>query len=462
MWHAKEYKMFRIIIQLLACALMLAAAGCDMGGGYLIPIIPETTEVIDESTTDVLESVSDNNSELTFSESTAQLETLVEGDVIVVDITPAAPNGLLRKVAETYESDGKFVVVTTDATLEDAIEQGTLRHRIELKPQDIQSFTALHKGVFLKQPVGPYQEEDKITIGLDQVDLGEGVTVSGYIAFIPQIDFKANIKLFTLVYARLTSTITEEFKLEATARAEGSYSYELNPPLAIMTFPTIIVAVGGVPVTFTPQVYINAGINGEISAQITTGVKQTASLTAGIEYQDGIWTESITPEYTFETTPPTVEAQAQLSVYAGPEVQIKIWTEIAPSIDLRGNVTLAAALCENGVQVNGDITAGAELILGVKFDKLSRLLDDYTATVWNPEPQIVYELPECEAAKTVCCFCYGEESPSSPGYGDDYAKCATPEDANHMYGCCGPFRHGEVIYYETPEECAANCILPED
>ena len=49
----------------------------------LTPIIPETTKVLPETTTQYLSSISDDGSEFTFSQTTPEVAALEEGDVIV-------------------------------------------------------------------------------------------------------------------------------------------------------------------------------------------------------------------------------------------------------------------------------------------------------------------------------------------------------------------------------------------
>jgi hypothetical protein len=93
----------------------------------LQPIIPETTQVLTEATTQYLSSVSNDGVTFTFSQSTPELAALDIGDVMVGDVSTAAPYGFLRKVASVTGIGGLVVVTTTDATLEDAIQQGSIQ-----------------------------------------------------------------------------------------------------------------------------------------------------------------------------------------------------------------------------------------------------------------------------------------------------------------------------------------------
>jgi hypothetical protein len=87
------------------------------GATSLTPVIPETTEVLPETTTQYLISISVDGTEFTFSQSTPELEALEPGDIMVGDVTENAPYGFLRKVTSVSTPGGQVVVETVDATL---------------------------------------------------------------------------------------------------------------------------------------------------------------------------------------------------------------------------------------------------------------------------------------------------------------------------------------------------------
>lgn len=90
---------------------------------YYITIIPSTTKPTDNETTANLTTFS-NDGTFTFSKNTAQLQTLNTGDIIVVGVTDATPNGALRKVSSVSTNGNQTIVQSTQATLEDAVQSG--------------------------------------------------------------------------------------------------------------------------------------------------------------------------------------------------------------------------------------------------------------------------------------------------------------------------------------------------
>lgn len=70
------------------------------------PVIPDTTEVLPQSTTQYLESISQDGAEFTFSQSTPELDELAPGDIMVGDVADNAPYGFLRKVVPVSDAGG--------------------------------------------------------------------------------------------------------------------------------------------------------------------------------------------------------------------------------------------------------------------------------------------------------------------------------------------------------------------
>jgi len=109
---------------------------------YLPPVIEETTEVLP---TETLQDLTDLSPEgvLTFSETSAALQEVAPGDVIAGGVSAEAPYGFLRAVTSITTQGDQVIVETQPATIEDAIQQGTLTLSRQLTPADLESMTAL-------------------------------------------------------------------------------------------------------------------------------------------------------------------------------------------------------------------------------------------------------------------------------------------------------------------------------
>jgi hypothetical protein len=131
------------LLAIIALVLFVVSMGsCGGGGGSSSggsnggTVIPSTTKVLDDSTMQNLSSISEDGATLTLSETTPTLESLSPGDVIVSGVSNTTPNGLLRKVTNVSKVGNQVLVQTTQATLEDAIQQGTVEVSQALTPRD--------------------------------------------------------------------------------------------------------------------------------------------------------------------------------------------------------------------------------------------------------------------------------------------------------------------------------------
>jgi hypothetical protein len=74
----------------------------DYDDNYISPL----TKVLTDSSLQYLTSISEDGSELIFSEMTEELESLLPGDILAIGITGDCPHGLLRRIETITESNG--------------------------------------------------------------------------------------------------------------------------------------------------------------------------------------------------------------------------------------------------------------------------------------------------------------------------------------------------------------------
>jgi len=263
------------------------------------PIIPETTKVVEEETIEEIVSVTEDQSTIIFDKSTTQLEELSPGDVVVMGVTDQTPYGLLRKVTNVTKGgkDGSQVIVETEfASLEEAIEQGSFEFDITLEPEDIEKSISYPKGVRLI--------EDKFETGysfsyeLDKVLCNNHLIIDGELSFDYHILFDGTLGFFKLKTLEFKNTVTSKAELDVTLTDSFSVGDLLDDnPKTIFTIPfkSITVWVSYVPIVLKPQIDINVGLDGEIFAELTTGVtisqEDEGAYVAGVEFDNGTWKE---------------------------------------------------------------------------------------------------------------------------------------------------------------------------
>lgn len=347
---------------------------------YLPPIIPETTEVLPEETLQDLAAVSESGA-FTFTQGSAALSDVAAGDIIVGDVSAAAPNGFLRKVTTITESGGQTVVQTVATTLEDALQQGEVHVNQTLTPSQIQS-ASYAPGVSLSpqllaataatfyleiKDVVLYDEDGNPSTTNDQV-LG-----NGSLEVEPTLNFDLRIKDWQLEQLLFTETMQEKVEIKVESKvtlAELKHETELaRYGLTPITF-----MVGPVPVVLTPILTFVVGVDGSVYISVSAKITQEATLTGGVQYANGAWGPVSQFNNQFQWQPPTLSAGLDLKGYAGPRFEIFLYGVVGPQLKLDGYVKLEANLFETPWW---KLYGGLEVSAEVRIEILSKHIASY-------------------------------------------------------------------------------------
>ena len=234
------------------CLLVMASAQ------NVPPIIPETTNVLSDSTTQYLSEVS-SSGVFTFTQGTPELNALAPGEVIVGEPTTAAPDGFLRQITSITPSGREVVVQTELATLEDAIQQGSIHVAQTLSPSMVRNAEQL-PGVSLLMP-SKNMPQEQFHIQINDVVLydedgnpqttNDRVRANGSLTIEPGFTFDCVIRNWQLEQLLFDVNATETSQL--TIESSVDYSVELQKiPIATYPLAPIVFMVGPVPVVLTP------------------------------------------------------------------------------------------------------------------------------------------------------------------------------------------------------------------
>ena len=349
------------------------------------PVIPETTEVLPPETTQYLSVVSGDGAVYTFTQSTPALAALAPGDVIVSDATAQSPYGFLRKVTAVSSSGGKVIVTTTGATLEDAIQQGSVSFSEHLTPADIESMTAL-PGVALAD-LSAADLENSFFFQLRDVVLwdkdgnydttNDQLRANGSFKLAPDVLFSFVIKNRTLEELDIGFEIEEEVELEFGYEVELA-SIEGFVKIATVRLGTITGFVGVVPVVIFIEMPIYVRFEGDLNAGITTKVIQRANLSMGARYRDGVWSPFGNLSNTFEFEPPRPSVDVEFKGYLDPPIYLNLYGVAGPYAGVQPYLKVESELLPTQwVKLYG----GLDAVIGVKIEVLGRSLGNYTETV---------------------------------------------------------------------------------
>lgn len=255
---------------------------------------------------------------------------LKAGDILVSSIG----YGLLRMIDSTSIQQNIAHVYTSQATFEDAIDEGFLFYRETLTTQMIDSVEYFYEGIKIEPAsVKDDENDDDIKFEFD-VDLGYSVHLTGELTMNSDIIFELDIsRLLRLRKVKYGFENNTESNIELSAG--GGFSF--NPSIKIFTIhftPIVIPTV--FPIIITPRLDVHVGMDGSAEASVVTTVGQTFNYEAGVMYErDDGWTtySETTNEWYFN--PPEVTLEASAAAYIRPELGLMLYGVIGAYMDSR-------------------------------------------------------------------------------------------------------------------------------
>ncbi|CAG0996393.1 Formylglycine-generating enzyme [Anaerolineae bacterium] len=345
----------------------------------VVPIIPVTTNVLTQTTTQYLSSISSDGAVFTFTQSTPSLNAVAPGEVIVGGAAANAPYGFLRKVSSVSPIGGQLVVATTQATLEDAIQTGAAHISRALAPDQIQGRMQA-KGVTL---VATPQSLDEFYLTLENVVLydhdgnltttNDQIKADGSIRLEPGFDFNLVVKDWKLKELAFTTSVKETAEIKLKAEVDLA-SVKKEKEIARYTFSPITVMVGIVPVVIVPVLTVNVGVDGSVHVGVTAGVEQRATILAGLQYAGDVWQPVSDFSNEFYWNPPALSAGLDLKGYAGARLNLLLYGVAGPYADINAYLKLEANIADDPWWT---LYGGLEVPVGVKIEVLGHSLADY-------------------------------------------------------------------------------------
>lgn len=302
---------FLVRICLLCLGLLLTASSCNPPLPEQPPdvIVPETTKVADEETREALESFELDSGVLRFTSTTPALQDLEVGDVVVSSPSEAAPYGYLRKVTAIRQESGEVIVETAQASLTEAIHEGSFQAEGKLTPSDLAEARPLIEGVTLRtldSRAGGLQTADVKGDGYDfeaAIDVtidgnigGGGVSGKGKVRIQGVLRFNAGYDIGYGVEAcwEIPPVCVDRFEarlgieqysnLKVTGELEGQLEREVE--LATYYFEPIVFWIGPVPVVLVPVIDAVVGANGEAKLNFSFEAEESVQLLLGAKWTD--------------------------------------------------------------------------------------------------------------------------------------------------------------------------------
>ena len=343
-------------------------------------VISNSAEIISSETNQYLDATLSDGTIFTFSQSTPELQSLEVGEIMVSDVTVAAPAGYLRKVTEITNSGEAIIINTEPALLEEIVEDGSVYLSQVLDPADVASMSNL-PGVTLvqngtKSPFTFYFEVTDVVLYDDDSNLStknDQIKANGAIEFDLDYELYFNLQgaqLRTLVFTNQNSI---RDTIEIVAEVELG-SIEEEKILSSQVFNPITVFVGPVPIVFFPKLDMVVGVDGSVKVGMTTSVSHDLSMRAGVmySYPNG-WARiaELSDEYTF--SPPHATLEATIKGYYGDRFNLYLYGVAGPYVNFTPFLEFKVTPIETPwwILYGGvDVPAGFRVV-----DVLERILD---------------------------------------------------------------------------------------
>ncbi|OYT16330.1 MAG: hypothetical protein B7C24_08335 [Bacteroidetes bacterium 4572_77] len=336
-------------------------------------IVADETKIMDEETRNTISSIDTSNYTFTFSGSSAILDDLQIGDILVDGPSEMAHYGYLRKINQISSTKDGKTIYTEAAGLTQAVKQGSIDFHSGLLRGSQLERVVLTDGVSLKSIKGT----DFTVFDLDyNMDVSEGININGHTSLSMDVFFKFDWSCSCMAVppSIQIDTFASGVELNQSASinlvAEAAVGYEETISLASFYFEPWVFSVGPVPVVFIPMVEVIMDVNGQINAVFSTGASESFMGRIGIGYgpQNG-WDGFAQQEFEFDYYPPVLELGLEVETHVGPEISLMLYGVVGPFANVMGCSKLEAQVAGGGENLwNLDYVVGAQAEVGLKID----------------------------------------------------------------------------------------------
>jgi formylglycine-generating enzyme required for sulfatase activity len=359
----------------LSLCLVMFLAGCD--DEITPPTDPQDQEedyfeytsdtvILDEATLALLESY-DENGTFTFIQSTPDLDALVPGNVLLGEPGDVTQFGFLRLIDSMDTAGEQIIIMTSQATLEDAFAELEVHIVKQLTIDDIEGEPRLMEGVSLCRDRSC---EDGFKLDIDDKVIYGDLKANGSICVTPSFELFIDIDWLcqlSVVNFKNTTTVTSE--LEVSVETEADID-EQEITLGEFTMKPVVIF----GIVVVPKLTLTLG--GEVSSEVTvsTSVTQTATLITGLEYSDGEWTDycDYSSDFDYEEVSPSLDLT--IEGFVGPQLDLKLYGVAGPYVNFR-------AYLEHKVETEENpwwsISAGGKVGGGINISVLGKEIDNY-------------------------------------------------------------------------------------
>jgi hypothetical protein len=297
------------------------------------------------------------------------------GDVIAAGVGPDAPYGFLRTVVSSTFDGASTLVATTQATLPDAIPEGSFDTTTDLG-EDEAGKAARGSGT---SSGGSSKAIHRTVRTVLECDSSAKVVVEGDVSVRTGVEFSGGWSLAHGPHARMVGSAQASAQLSASAAAAASCAIAPKK-LFDRTLTPITFAVGPVPVVIVPKLSVYLSADGAVEAHVVTEVHGSYTAEAGLDYENGSIDPIASFDKNFGYTPPAPSGSATLGATISPTIGMLLYGVAGPEIVFNAGLRLDAATDADPLW-----TLTAPVSLTAKLDAPVLKISTGTVTVFEHE-----------------------------------------------------------------------------
>jgi len=248
------------------------------------------------------------------------LKTVVKNSLLVIGVSDKTPYGLLRKVVSVKSDGSALEIATSDATLAEAIKEGSIEFKKVLSEKDFYLKSKID-GVLAK---GPEKSFDGLAVTMNEItvfkDADKTAGLTGSLGIGTQIDLTIRIEASSV--KKFNTSITLNKIDEVSFRSTGSLNGRHEVNLAHFIHSPVIID----SLVFIPEIKINCGFDGTTVSGISSGVRQDGVITSTLNYSDNKWSaDPVTYSGDHDFSRPQLSENSDIKVFSGPEITLYLF-----------------------------------------------------------------------------------------------------------------------------------------
>ena len=353
--------------------------------------------------------------------------------------------GILRRVKSIQTTGGQTIVLTTQASIVEALPTATFADSIQITQSTVE-VSGLGKGIQFDRTAKVNELKFTFTKAVlydrdgNDRTAGDQLIATGSLTleFRPKLEFKTSGgKLQRLL-----------FSIEPTATIELSFEVPLEFPhlekefrIATVKTSPVTFFVGAVPVVITNELPIMLGFDGSVKASLKTGIKNKTSFLLGGLYENGSWSglSRFNNQFTFDS--PQLTGEVSLQVYVAPKLQTKLYAVAGPSVKMKGYVEgigiVNLGLLTGQTTMNAELYGGFQGSVGMLVEVLDFKLASWESPTLFDARVKLYEWSSTPNLKPAI--------PSAPNPADNAAGISS--SASLAWNCTDP--EGDPLLYDV-------------